>query len=213
MKKVITSFGFQEHSDMLSVAIPSFYRYASLHNYDCFFPGLDFFSDVTKNYPYSWWKLEAITFLLHNYDIVLWLDSDVIICDPLKDIAQDLDQDCDIGMVVHEVPIGQVPNCGIWILRSNALQWINDLWKYDNFIRSDGWWEQAAMLHKLGIDPDSDPVKIPEKTNIKFTSLDYRWNPHVHDHRGLPQDLRFLHFTMFNDRVASMKHIAKQLGY
>jgi hypothetical protein len=183
-----------------------------LHNYDCFFPSANFFSEKTKEYPYSWWKVECIKYLLQNYDIVLWVDSDVIICDPTKDMADDIAENSHMGLVVHDVPIGKIPNCGIWILNKKSLSWLDDLWQHNSFSRSDGWWEQAAVMHKLGFDPDQSVVTIPEKFNIPFTQLDYRWNPHVHDYRGLPQDLYFLHFTMIADRVSAMKNVSRQIG-
>lgn len=213
MKKIITSFGFGEHSKMLSLAVPSFYNYGAHHNYDCFFPNQSFFSDSTKKYPYSWWKIECIKKLLIEYDLVLWLDSDVIICDQSHDISNDLSCEDHIGLVIHEVPIGKIPNCGIWLVTKKSLEWLDELWDYSHFVRSDGWWEQAAVMYKLGFNPDENVVSLPKKLNIPTTILDYRWNPHVHDHRGLPQDLRFLHFTMFADRVAAMKNVCRQLGY
>ena len=213
MKKVITSFGFGQHSAFLEIATPSFYRYGSAHNYDCFFPSENFFSISTKQFPYSWWKLEVISYLLKQYDIVLWLDSDVLICDTSKDIYDCLGNQDDMGLVIHEVPIGFIPNCGIWILRNTSLNWINELWQYNNFTRSDGWWEQAAMMHKLGFNPDENIVSLPEKFSLPFSKLDYLWNPHVHDHRGLPSDLKFLHFTMFADRLSAMKNVKQKLGY
>lgn len=213
MKKVLTSFGFGEHSKLLEVAVPSFYNYAATHNYDCFFPTEKFFSEKTKTYPYSWWKLELIKDLLSRYDIVLWLDADVLICNSSEDISKYLQPEDHMGLVIHDVPVGHIPNCGIWILKKESLQWIDELWNYNNFIRSDGWWEQAAMMYKLGLHPDENVVSLPEKFNLPFTALDYLWNPHVHDRRGLPSNLKFLHFTMFGDRLSAMKNISKQLGY
>lgn len=213
MKKILTSFGFGSHSKFLEVATPSFYRYGSVHNYDCFFPSENFFSTKIKNLPHSWWKVEVITHLLQSYDIVLWLDSDVIICDTSTDISESLTKQDEMGLVIHEVPIGFVPNCGIWILKKESLKWINDLWLYNKFMRSDGWWEQAAMMYKLGFNPDEPVVSLPESFEIPFCKLDYLWNPHVHDHRGLPNNLKFLHFTMFADRLGAMKEISKRLGY
>ena len=212
-KKILTSFGFGEHSKFLEVAAPSFYNYAATHTYDCFFPTENFFNEKTKKYPYSWWKLELIKDLLLKYDIVLWLDSDVLICNSSEDISKHLQPKDHMGLVIHEVPVGHIPNCGIWILNKESLQWIDELWNYDHFVRSDGWWEQAAMMYKLGLNPDENVVSLPEKFNLPFTKLDYLWNPHVHDHRGLPSNLKFLHFTMFGDRLSAMKNISKQLGY
>jgi hypothetical protein len=213
MKKILTSFGFDGHDKLLEIAAPSFYRYSSKHSYDCFFPSQGFFSDKTKTYPYSWWKVELLSKLLHDYDLVLWIDSDVLICDDSLDISDSLMPQDHMGLVIHDVPIGKIPNCGVWVLTQQSLNWLDNLWQHNRFSRSSGWWEQAAVMHELGFDPDETVVSLPKHFNIPFKELDYLWNPHVHDRRGLPQDLRFLHFTMFTDRLAAMKKIASQLGY
>jgi len=213
MKKVLTSFGFGPHSAMLEVAMPTFTRYAQNHNYDLFIPTLNFFSESTKVRPCSWWKVELIQKLFVNYDRILWIDSDAMVCRFEKDIFDDFSEESHVGMVVHEVPIGKVPNCGIWLLDKKCMSWFPQLWQHDNLPRSDGWWEQDAMLHMLGIYSGTNNITLPEKFDIPWTQLDYLWNPHVHDHRGIPRDLRFFHATMIKDRVAVMKDILRQINF
>jgi len=213
MKKVLTSFGFGSHVELMSLAAPTFSLYANKHNYDLFIPSLDFFSETTKEREPSWWKIELITQLFNTYDRVLWIDSDVIICHFDKDIFDDLETDSHVGMVVHEVPIGSVPNCGVWLLDKKCLSWFDQLWQYNNLARSDGWWEQNAMLHLLGIDASTNNILLPDKFTIPWTQLDYRWNPHIHDHRKIPKDSRFFHATMFTDRAKTMRSVLNQIGF
>jgi alpha-N-acetylglucosamine transferase len=213
MKKVLTSFGFGSHAELMSLASPTFSLYANKHNYDLFIPSEQYFSTATKERAPSWWKIELIKRLFDQYDRVLWIDSDVIICDYEKDIFDDLEAESHVGMVVHEVPIGFVPNCGVWLLDKKCLAWFNDLWKYNNLPRSDGWWEQNAMLHLLGIETGTNNITLPESYDIPWTKLDYRWNPHIHDHRKIPSDLRFFHSTMFTDRAKIMKSVLNQIGF
>lgn len=213
MKKILTSFGFDSHAEMLSLACPTFSLYANKFDYDTFFPSKSFFSSQTKLRHCSWWKIELIRKLFESYDRVLWIDSDVLICRFDKDIIYDLEEGSHVGMVVHQVPIGLVPNCGVWVLDKKCLSWFDELWKYDNLPRSDGWWEQDAMLHLLGIDSSTNNITIPEKSEIPWTQLDYLWNPHVHDIRGIPKDLRFFHSTMFLDRPGIMKQVLTQIGF
>jgi hypothetical protein len=212
MKKVLCSFGFSEHQKFLEVSVAGFYKYAQLHNYDVFLPNENFFSDETKQRPCSWWKIELIEKLFQTYDRILWIDADVVICKYNQDIFDDFSIDSHVGMVVHEVPIGLVPNCGIWLLDKKCLSWFHKLWPLNNLPRSDGWWEQDAMLHLLGIDSGSNDIKMPDTFDIPWTKLDYLWNPHVHDHRGIPKETKFFHATMFQDRLAIMKHVANQIG-
>lgn len=213
MKKVLTSFGFDFHSQLLQLSIPSFYNYAHRHNYDFFVPSRDYFSDQTQNRPYSWWKIELIKKLFDTYDRILWLDADMIIGNASKDVFDDFEKNSHVGMVVHEVPEGSVPNCGLWLLDKKCLGWFNDLWYYDNFSCSNGWWEQAAMIYKLGVDPDNKPIQLPSEFSIPWTQLDYRWNPHIWDKRGIPEDSRFFHTTMMDNKEQRTRDIMIQYGY
>lgn len=212
MKKVIASFGIGEHSRLLSLAIPTFYLYAHNHNYDIFLPSNDFFSNKTKENPASWWKLDIIEYLFNTYDQVLWLDADVIICRFEEDISTKINSQDDFAAVVHETPDGQVLNCGVWLLNKSSTKWLSSLRSYNSFRRSACWWEQAALLHIMGMNPDDPKITLPEKCNIAWTQLDYSWNPHINDHRKIPQDTKFFHATCFNDRYAAMKHILQQIN-
>lgn len=213
MKKVLASFGFGTHAPLMSLAAPTFTVYANKHNYDLFVPSEDYFSEETKKREHSWWKIELIKRLFESYDRVLWIDSDVVICDFNKDIFDDLEPESHVGMVVHEVPIGHVPNCGIWLLDKKCLAWFDELWQHNNLPRSYGWWEQNAMLHLLGIETGTNNITIPETSNIPWTKLDYKWNPHIHDHRKIPKDVRFFHATMFADRAKVMRDVLRQIGF
>lgn len=211
MKKVITSFGVGYHNRLLSLAIPTFYLYAKNHGYDLFIPDDNFFSLQTRQLPPAWWKIDVITHLLKTYDIVLWLDADVIICRFDEDIANSLDNHNDFGLVVHETSDGQVPNSGVWLLNQSSLKWLPGLKEHSNFKRSKSWWEQAALLYMMGMNPDDTNLVVPDNSNIPWTQLAYDWNPHINDHRKIPQTTKFFHATCFNDRYTVMKNILKQI--
>ena len=212
MKKVLCSFGFGEHSKLLRLSTPTLYTYAQNHNYDLFLPNIDYFSSDTKTRHPSWWKIELISNLFREYDQVLWIDADVIICRFEHDIFTEVISEHDMGVVVHQTNDGYVPNCGVWALNKSCTKWLNSLWNYNSFHRSRCWWEQAAMLYLLGVDPDKTYIDTPpSQDNISWTALDYLWNPHINDSRGIPQETRFFHATSFQDRYAVMKHILRQI--
>ncbi len=211
MKKVLTSFGFGSQSELLRISSPTLMKYAQSHNYEFFVPSENFFSEKTKERHYSWWKIELISKLFETYDRVLWIDADVVICYFELDIMNELADDSHVGMVVHKTNIGYVPNCGVWALDKKCMDWFPDLWNYNNLPRSDGFWEQDAMLYKLGIDTSSNDIKLPDSYPIPWSQLEYEWNPHVHDYRGIPNKLRFFHATMFNDRAKIMKQVVSQI--
>lgn len=212
MKKVLTSFGFGSQQQLLEVSIPTLHKYAHKHSYDLFIPSENYFTEKTKERQYSWWKLELITKLFENYDRILWIDADVVICDFTIDIMAEIDNDSHVGMVVHKTNDGYVPNCGIWVLDKKCMNWFAELWNYSNLPRSNGWWEQAAMLYKLGIDTGTANIKMPETFPMPWTQLNYLWNPHINDSRGIPQNSRFFHATMFKNRLEAMKHRVSALN-
>jgi hypothetical protein len=213
MKKVLCSFGFGEHAQLLSLAAPTFYIYSHNHNYDLFIPSLSYFSEETKKRHPSWWKIELIGQLFDKYDQVLWIDSDIIICRFDKDIMDDLPPEKDTGLVVHQTDDGYVPNCGVWPLNKSCLSWFHKLWPLNDFKRSSCWWEQAAMLSLLGVDPDKSVIDMsPNADNILWQQLDYVWNPHINDARKIPDDTRFFHATSFKNRYSAMKNILQQIN-
>lgn len=213
MKKAIASFGTGYHSRLLALAAPTFYLYGHNHNYDIFMPNDNFFSSESKKLPYSWWKLDIIEYLLKDYDQVLWLDADVIICKYDIDISSTLNNNLDFGVVVHETSDGLVPNCGVWLINKSALSWLPQIRLHKEFRRSSCWWEQAALIHMLGANPDGNPVVLPDVCNLKWGQLDYLWNPHINDSRKIPEDTKFFHATCFNDRYAVMKNILNQIEF
>ena len=212
MKKVLTSFGFGPQQQLLEVSIPTLHKYAHKHSYDLFIPSENYFTEKTKERHYSWWKIELITKLFDNYDRILWIDADVVICDFDLDIMSDMDDNSHVGMVVHKTGIGYVPNCGVWVLDKKCMSWFPELWNYNNLPRSDGFWEQDAMLYKLGIDTGTCDIKMPDTFPLPWTQLDYLWNPHAHDQRGIPTNTRFFHATMFQNRLEIMKQCVARMN-
>jgi hypothetical protein len=186
------------------LALPTFARYAAAHDYDLFVPQESFFAryaDKLDGRAASWLKVPLIEELLQSHDEVIWLDSDVIICRFDKDIADDLTQ-APLHMAVHNTPDGAVPNCGVWHVRRAAAETLAALWQHNSFVRSDVWWEQAALIHVLGGNPDEPQVRVP--AGPLWSQLPYEWNPHRRDSRGIPATCRFFHATMFKDRFTAM---------
>lgn len=199
MRKVIATYGLGPMASLLGVALPTFAAYASAHGYDLFVPAGGQFADLKR--PPSWGKVPLITALLRGYDAVLWLDADVVVVRHDRDILDDLPAEVPMGMVVHHTEDGAVPNCGVWLVRQAAGELIESLWPLEGLRRSDGWWEQAALISALGGDPDATPVNVP--AGPAWGELPYEWNPHCRDPRGVSAG-RFFHATCFPDRRAAM---------
>lgn len=208
MRRVITSFGFGEAcSRLMRISVPTFAAYADTHDYDLFIPSSSYFSkwnSILDDRCASWLKVLLLQELLEKYDEVLWLDCDVAVLRFDKDIAEDT-TNAPMHMVVHETQDGAVPNCGVWYLKKQAAETLAKLWQHNSFKRSSGWWEQAALIHVLGGEPDATPTVTPP--GPLWGELPYEWNPHVRSSLGLPDDMRFFHATTFKDRQKAMEEM------
>lgn len=200
----MTTFGFGGHAEMLKVALPTFAEYAKRHGYDLFVPEEGFFGPEHQR-PASWKKIPLLKSLFGmGYDVALWLDADVVIRKFDKDIADDCGER-PMHMVVHNTHDGAVPNCGVWYVRSSFAQYLDDVWGRCGFIKTDCWWEQAAVISLLGGDPDAASVSVPG--GPLWAELPYEWNPHARDARSFPAETRFFHATAIEDRVRVMKGV------
>lgn len=203
MRRVLTTFGFGEHSLLLGISLPTFSRYAAAHGYDLFAPSSP---PAGFDRPPSWAKVPLISSLLAvGYDEVLWLDADVVVRRFDRDIAADCGPE-PMHMAVHETNDGSVPNCGVWFVRTGAEEFLSQVWNRTGSRREGGWWEQAAVIACLGGDPDAEKVSVP--SGPAWGQLPYEWNPHVLDARGIPDGSRFFHATMMHDRAAAMREAA-----
>lgn len=196
--KVLTSFAFGDQSNLLDISIPTFRRYALAHNYHLYIPP----PQPIFERPWAWAKIPLVISLLYSYDTVLWLDADVVVMDHTKDILDDC-SDAPFNLVVHETDDGKVPNTGVFIANRSAIPILEKMWELNHFRKSDGWWEQAAFIAVAGGDPDAIPTETPPSEI--WSSLPYEWNPHKNDIRGIPDNPRFFHATMFENRAEVMK--------
>ena len=206
-RKCITTFGFGESGkELLDVSLPTFARYASIHGYDLFVPP----ETIKQDRHPAWYKIPVLVHLLKLYDEVLWIDSDMVAVRYDKDVAQDASP-APINMVVHHTVCGAVPNTGFLYLRKPALPYIQESWDYTHVYSSKYWWEQAALIARLGGYPDARPVYLPP--NDLWSELPYEWNPHKDDSRGVPEDCRFFHATMFPDRKQAMLEWKNKINF
>jgi len=129
MNKALVSFALgEDYTNMLSVALPSYFKYGYLHGYNVFIPSFKNTKQICSSYgwdhnrPTSWLKIPLIKYLLGIYDTVLWLDSDIVIHDTSDDIAQNFSYNHLQAFVIHnDIHEGLVPNCGVWLLNKNSI--------------------------------------------------------------------------------------------
>lgn len=212
MRKAIVTFGVGDSRPLLDISLPTFRRYADTHGYELVIGEPPVSADV------SWRKLPLLIELFREgYDALVWIDADIVVLRHDRDILDDSPHP--LGLVVHEVPEGRVPNCGLMVLRWPlgiaslvTAQAIAEARQAEGRpFRRSAWWEQAAIIEAIGGDPDADIVEVPRGIQLvtgtsllRWGKLPYEWNPHPHDWRGYPPNTRCFHATMSSDRYEAM---------
>lgn len=175
MRKAIASIGTGPHERLLRLAARSFRPYARRHGYDLHLhTGL-----LDASRPAPWSKVLILRELLADYDLVVWLDSDLVIVDPRDDIAAALPDGRFLGLVEHATKQGSMPNSGVMVLRAgeSAAAFLDDVWAQAD-LTDHVWWENAAICRLLGYEL-GPPVRLAQPTPLLRDGtelLDGRWN-------------------------------------
>ena len=192
--KCLTSFGFGRQQYNFKRSTNLFRRYSETHGYDYHSPELNSFDSWRVAHPdknYAWLKLPLLSELLASYDVVLWIDADVVIVDDTIDILDEADS-APMAMVVHRVARGRHPNTGVWLLRRDAKNIIDGLDITTRMpYRVNRWYEQAALHRHFGMDLNAPVLNVPQ-TN-EWSELPYRFNAILKDGRGIPENAAFVH--------------------
>ncbi len=188
MSKALVTFAVGRHTELLEISRPGFAEYARRHGYD-YHEGAQ-----PESRPPSWWKVPLLYDALWSYDEVLWLDCDVVIVDPSADIAAEVPRSYWQAMVKHHTSDGEVPNCGVWLVRRPMARYLADIWGMEGY-RDHVWWEQAAMLDFLGYEHEPRPVRLHAPTPLydRTHFLPLEWNSHEQNDRH--PSPRFAHVT------------------
>lgn len=219
LKKVLVSFAENTHTSLLEISIASLYKYSCKYNYDLIIPSKNIIQSIAQSYnidinrPTSWLKIPILLDLISKYDVVLWIDADIVINKFDIDIISELhNKDFTQAFVVHHTPEGYIPNCGVWILNKNSKNLLLDIWNQVEYIEHC-WWEQKANMSLMNWNQkieQQDNLSDYGKTSIE---LPYEWNMHKCDSRyDLNSEIncRFLHATTYIDRFNTMKDWANR---
>ena len=140
--------------------------------------------------PPSWLKLVRIAEALRDYDEVLWLDADVVVVDESMDMI--VPQSFCQAVVEHHFGEGDVPNSGVWLVRRAMLGSLMEIAMSD-IHTTHKWWEQAALIEKMGYCPRSTPCRRVRDSELLEETffLGEEWNCWT----GSPQSVRprFMH--------------------
>lgn len=203
---LITGWCGPMFAEMSAVTAPLMERYAARHGMDFKVVSLD-----EPGVPPSWAKIPRLAERLEaGCDAVLWLDADVVVVDSEADILADMRPDAWHAVVEHETACGLVPNCGVWVVRQPMLPILRDVWAGREKYLHHQWWEQAAVIERMGYAVTPVPTASPIGVTALFertTFLPSKWNYHPQDSRRVNEPA-FFHVTQYADRIAVAKEVA-----
>lgn len=174
MRKAIVSLGTGPQERLLKLAATTFRPYAKRHGYD-----LHLHTEALDPLrPAPWSKIVALQQIQERYDVLVWLDADLMIVDGRRDIAAELGDDAFSGLVEHpQAGGGAMPNSGVWVLRTGerCAAFLEEVWAQEDLI-DHRWWENAAICRLLGYELDPVRPGAPTAWREATTFLDPRWN-------------------------------------
>jgi hypothetical protein len=173
-EKAIVSLGSGRQSWLLRLAARSFRPYAAEHGY-----ALELSTEVVdRSRPAPWSKIVLLRRLAERYELLVWLDADLVIVDRSLDIAGELEEDRHLYLAEHQTREGRMPNSGVMMLRGGerTIAFLDEVYAQEDLI-FHRWWENAAICRLLGYE--LDPVGPGEPTELlrNHTKLiSPRWN-------------------------------------
>lgn len=176
-KVALLTFATGKYNSLLKLSAPLMKIYAELWGFSYF----ELKESLDLKRPISWSKLLAIENLLHEYEVVIYLDVDVMILKMDENILEDFDKRYDFAWRVASIAGKLSPNAGVMLFRSSVAtkSLLRSAYEQTDLIY-DGWWEQAALIRVLGYsDPRSSSIK--QLTNeplvtVREKKLMAKWN-------------------------------------
>jgi nucleotide-diphospho-sugar transferase len=191
--KVLCSLGTGKQRKLLRLASVTFRRYAKRHDYV-----LDLHEEVIdRDRPPAWSKVALIRRLLDQYELVLWLDADIVVVRSDRDIADELPADRFMAMVEHTVAGRANPNTGVMVIRASdeARRFFAEVWEQTQYL-NHRWWEQAAVMDLLGYDPETGERVRESKWHDRIHWLAKEWNSIRDDSAREPRIRHWPGFTV-----------------
>jgi hypothetical protein len=153
---VVTAAGPAMSTVLHDLALPTFRRWADRWGWDV--RAVDLPSDGAGADPAAqaakWAKTGLLRQALHEHELALWLDADVLLLRDDEDVAEHLLPGSFQALVLEQVPRERRvnPNTGVWLLRScpAAFAFLDAV---DALGQQPGpWADQGAVLTALGWD-------------------------------------------------------------
>ena len=176
-KVALLTFATGKYNSLLKLSSPLMKIYAELWGFSYF----ELKESLDLKRPISWSKLLAIENLLQKYEVVIYLDVDVMILKMDENILEDFDKRYDFAWRVSSISGKLSPNAGVMLFRSSVAtkSLLRCAYEQTDLIY-DGWWEQAALIRVLGYS-DPRPSSVEKLANAPLVTVRERklmpkWN-------------------------------------
>lgn len=160
----------------------------------------------------KWQKIRLLRKALTHYQLVVWLDADILLTRNDEDIASHLHPRHFQALALEQVPAEHRinPNTGVWVLRSHP-----DTFEFLDAVEAAGpqpgpWADQGAVLAALGWDCGDDNYhwarpgrgsKFLAGTSDSYTDRPLVTNPHALHFMGMTPAARRRHMAEYNAPV------------
>jgi hypothetical protein len=210
MNKIICTGSSGSHKKFAEMSLPLMQKYADKHDWGLYHHDFDD-SPESEGRPGAWGKIKVIKRMLEEHDYVLWLDIDIAILRSDKDILEDFPPEYySFGLVKHEVEASEVPNTGVWLIKSNdyTIEMMDKIWDCPPNVIRHPWWEQASFMRLMGYDLFNTRTRLTNPTPVLHHTifLPLEWNCHP---KCSTENPRFNHWTigpnMFRWRLDNMR--------
>ena len=155
-RALVTAAGPRMQQVLEEVSLPTFEWYGARWGYEVlptWLPGDGYGSDSGAQ-DAKWQKIRLLREALTEFELVVWVDADVLIQRDDDDIASHLHPDHFQAMALEQVPAEHRinPNTGVWLLRSGpaALAFLAEVELRGP--QPGPWADQGAVLAALGWD-------------------------------------------------------------
>ena len=135
-----------------------------------------------------WLKIPAISEMIEQYDLIVYLDNDCVILDYSKDIADELPADKWLAMADVKTQEGCGPNIGVVVTRGNDLSFAPDFvpdeaylfWQdawASNAWKTAKWTDNGQVMHLLGYSTQPPLRKLRDTVYTPgYHILGEEWN-------------------------------------
>lgn len=199
---VLTGWCGTKFAQMAAHTVPRLEAYAHRHGHE-FACG-----NVFGPRPPSWQKVALLRLALERYDVVAWIDADVVVTDGSADLLSQLQGGHWQALVEHDAPCGPVPNCGVWVVTQAMLPVLVSVWDEGGNI-DHPWWEQASVMERMGYVITPGPrsrLDTPTMLHAQTTFLSAEWNHHPFDAKRV-SDPYLTHVTQYADRLDTIRQL------